>query len=140
MITNKFPNEPLDANGKVFGEAFSNEGRVSIVGRINFPREADFVITIDGRLILGAKHATLAKNADVLAAGTLKLSGRGDIRQIDNLSGHYRPSVEEALHAPELLNRLGFSTLNATIKFYEFTIATNGVVVTTNVAVNRQLK
>ncbi|NRR29071.1 RHS repeat protein [Oxalobacteraceae bacterium] len=140
LVRNKFPGEALDPNGKIFGEAISKDGRISIDGRPNLPKDVDFVITSDSRLVLGQKHTTLANNEDVLAAGQMKLSGRGDIRQIDNLSGHYRPTSDEALRVPDMLNNMGFKTTNSYFKLYDFTVDSNGFVTRTNLTVNRQLK
>jgi hypothetical protein len=106
---------------------------------MNLPRDVDFVITSDGELVIGQKHTTLANNNDVLAAGQMKLSGQGKIRQIDNLSGHYRPSVTEGLRVQDLLNYLGYNTSNTRLKLYEFITDHDGFVVEKNLIINRQL-
>ncbi|MDK2127017.1 hypothetical protein [Parachitinimonas caeni] len=138
-MSNKFPTEALNPNGKIFGIARSVDGRIAI-DRPNLPKDVDFVITSNGQLVLGQKHTTLANNADVLAAGQMKLSGKGDIRLIDNLSGHYRPTVAEGLRVPELLNEMGFKTNGAYLKLYEFTLDADGFVTNSTLNINRQLK
>lgn len=66
----------------------------------------DFVVTTDGKLILGKKHHFLGKATDVEAAGTLKLSN-GRITRISNDSGHYEPSVLETEKYPTIFKQLG---------------------------------
>lgn len=140
LVKNKFPEEVLDPKGKILGIAVPQDGRITISGQNNLPQKTDFVVTEDGKLIIGYKHTTLANNKDVLIAGQMKLSGRGNIRAIDNLSGHYRPTVEEGLRVPQILNELGFSTKNTYLKLYEFSTDSEGNVINFKTIVNRQIK
>lgn len=112
-ITNKFPNDPLDPGGKIFGEVQVLDGRVTILGRVDVPRQVDFVITLDNRLVIGTKHATLANNQSVLAAEQMKIDRSGRIPRIDNLSGHYAPTLEESLRIPGLLRGMGLNLTGA---------------------------
>ena len=124
-ITNKFPNEALDPEGKIFGEIKVVNGKITLPEyKASVPRQVDFVVTTDGRMILGKKHTTLANGESVLSAGQLKIDGSGRIRRIDNLSGHYRPTVEESSIVPRLLKDMGLDLEGARLQLYEFT--TNG--------------
>jgi YD repeat-containing protein len=138
LVLNKFPGEKLDPTGKIYGVARSVNGQV-VIDRSSLPRNVDFVVTTDGQLVLGQKHTTLANNADVLAAGQMTLSGKGKIRLIDNLSGHYQPTVEQGLRVPSLLNKLGYDTSGTYLKLYDFAVDADGFVTGRNLAVNRQL-
>jgi hypothetical protein len=140
LITNKFPNDPYSVKGKIFGEAVSKDGRIVINGNPDVPRNVDFVITKDGRLLLGTKHITLASKMDVRAAGQMKLSGRGEIRQIDNRSGHYRPTIDDGLRVPEMLNNMGFNTAKARLQLYDFVVGADGLVTRKVLIINRDLK
>jgi RHS repeat-associated protein len=139
LITNKFPGEPLDPKGKIYGEATpTSDGRVSI-NRANLPRDVDYVITADKRLVIGSKHTTLANREDVLAAGQMKLSGNGTIRRIDNSSGHYRPSVGEGSRTPGLLNEMGYKTSGSKFELREFSVDQDGFVTGSRLEVDRYL-
>lgn len=128
LVTNKFPDEGLDPAGKIFGEAQVINGRINLNGR-QIPRNVDFVITKDNRLILGSKHTTLSNGEDVLAAGQLKIDGSGRIRRIDNGSGHFRPTVEESLRVPELLRSLGLNVSGARFLSHRFRVNADGLIV-----------
>jgi hypothetical protein len=119
LVTNKFPDDPFDPKGNIYGEVQVVEGRVSLGGR-QVPRRVDFVVTQDNRLIIGSKHTTLANGEDVLAAGQLKIDGSGRIRSIDNGSGHYRPTVKESLRFPDLLRAKGLNLTGARFISNEF--------------------
>jgi hypothetical protein len=121
LITNKFPDEPLSPEGKIFAVAKIIDGKIPLrQGNSLIPRQVDFVVTKSHELILGRKHTTLANNKSVIAAGQLKLNGQGQIRRIDNLSGHFRPTIKESLHQPEIFKELGLNLKGARINLYEF--------------------
>lgn len=90
-------------------------------------RDFDFVVTMDNRLVLGDKHHFLGNRSDVLAAGQLKLV-KGRLARIDNLSGHYQPTVAEAEGFADALRRAGVSPKGATQEFHEITPDANGLV------------
>lgn len=138
-ITNKFPDEALDPIGQIFGEVQVVNGRVSLDGR-NIPRELDFVITTDNRLIIGRKHTTLSNKADVLAAGKMTISGHGKIKSIDNISGHFRPTVQESSRVPTLLREMGLDLSGSNIKLYRFTIDSDGMVLALTKVIDEYLK
>lgn len=68
----------------------------------------------DGTLVVGKNnanqgHIDLAGGQPVLAAGRVRVHA-GEIKYIDNFSGHYRPSGIEAQRATEAaFKRLGFN-------------------------------
>lgn len=95
---------------------------------INGRKEVDFVINQEGELLIGDKHHFLGQGQDVLAAGELKINGKGQIKRIDNLSGHYRPTVSEAMNYPEFFKDRGFDLNNTWIEFYEFKIDSTGLI------------
>ena len=64
-IANKFPNEAMPSDGKVFDYHIENGRIKGIDGRNN----VDFVITTDNNLIIGNRHHYLGNGQDVLAAG-----------------------------------------------------------------------
>jgi hypothetical protein len=138
LVTNKFPDEALDPVGKIFGEVQPVNGRVTLEGK-SVPRNVDFVITQDNRLIIGSKHTTLSNGADVKAAGGLKIDGAGRIRRIDNGSGHFRPTVGESLLVPDLLKSLGLNVEGARFLAYEYTINSKGLITSLKAVVNKVL-
>jgi hypothetical protein len=57
----------------------------------------DFVITMDGRLIIGRGHSLLANGKSVRFAGRIKTNREGVITDISNDSGHYLPEAGKGL-------------------------------------------
>lgn len=57
-------------------------------------RSADYIVDKNGVL---KGHSFLAKGQNVLAAGHIKINSKGEIRGINNLSGHYQPSLAETV-------------------------------------------
>jgi hypothetical protein len=127
-IANKFPDEALDPKGKIFGQVEVVDGKVTLKDGGKVPSEVDFVITTDNRLIIGSKHTTLSNNADVLAAGQMKINGQGKIKRIDNKSGHFRPTVQESSRVPTLFREMGLDITGSNIQLYRFTIDSDGMV------------
>lgn len=73
--------------------------------------DVEFVIGLNGNLVLGRRHQHLAKEAgdstQVLAAGRMNVK-KGKITVVDNGSGHFIPTEEEVLgNYPQLLRNLG---------------------------------
>jgi hypothetical protein len=140
-ITNKFPNEPLNPEGKIFGEIKVVNGKITLPEyKASVPRQVDFVVTRDGRMILGKKHNTLANGESVLSAGQLKIDGSGRIRRIDNLSGHYRPTVEESSIVPRLLKDMGLDLEGVRLQLYEFTTNSQNLIINERRVVDEVLK
>ena len=124
-IANKFPNEAMPSDGKVFDYYIENGRIKGIDGRNN----VDFVITTDNNLIIGNKHHYLGNGQDVLAAGQLKINGQGQIKRIDNLSGHYRPTVDEAMRYQSLFENLGLDLNKTWLEYYRIDVDSDGMVV-----------
>jgi RHS repeat-associated protein len=137
-IANKFPDEALPLDGKIFGEATISDGRIAIPRR-QIPRDVDFIVTKNGRLLLGRKHHLLGERTDVLAAGQMKINGQGDIKRIDNLSGHYQPTVEEGLKFPMILQNLGINVSGARLQLYRIESTAGGMVRNIVLSVNQTL-
>lgn len=125
MITNKFPDEAIPIDGKKIDYYIEN-GRIKGIDGIN---NVDFVITADGDLLIGSKHHYLGNGQDVLAAGQLKINGEGQVKRIDNLSGHYRPTVSEAMRYQTLFEKLGLDLNNTWLEYYRFDIDADGIVI-----------
>ncbi len=53
-----------------------------------------------------------------MAAGHLKLNGQGQIKRIDNLSGHYRPTVQEAMLYQSYFTSMGFNLDGTWLQYY----------------------
>jgi hypothetical protein len=79
--------------------------KASYSGRLNY------VVSESGTLVVGKTgHISLSRGGDVLAAGEVKFVN-GEIRSINNASGHYRPSGESAQNAAQAaFQNAGFSS------------------------------
>jgi hypothetical protein len=126
-IKNKFPDEPMPTavtdKAKIIGVAEIVEGKIKVNGQL--PRYVDFVVDIDGKLILGNKHHLLGNANDVQAAGRMKINN-GKVAEINNLSGHYQPSVEEAMKFPEILRKLGLDLNRTHFRVFAFESTPSG--------------
>lgn len=136
FIKNKFPDEALPSDGKILNH-FIEDGKIK---GINGQRRVDFVINKEGNLVLGKKHQLLGNADDVMAAGQLKIDGQGMIRRIDNRSGHYRQTVEEALKYPELFENAGLNLDKAWLNIDKYTINADGIIINSQNIVNRKIK
>ncbi|PST81855.1 hypothetical protein C7T94_16780, partial [Pedobacter yulinensis] len=128
-IANKFPDDPIPPNAKVISHQI-------IDGNIKVPnglKEVDYVVTLDGELRVGNKHQLLGDNKNVQAAGQLKLNGRGQIRRLDNRSGHYRPTIEESMRFPDIIRSTGVSLSGATFEVSEFKFDADGFIISDKV-------
>jgi len=124
-ITNKFPKESLPKDGKIVDFEIVD----GFIKGVNGQRHFDFIVTTDNRLIIGKKHHTLGNRSDVLAAGQIRLNGQGKIKNIDNLSGHYRPTVDEANNFPKVLEDAGLDIEGATLNRHDIIIDEDGYVI-----------
>ena len=129
LISNKFPGEALDPKGRSYGEVVIVDGRIRLSPNQPAPTKASFVVTKDGKLMIGNKHTSLSNNEDVLAAGQLKLRGDGKVTVVDNRSGHYRPTVDEAARYPEILRDLGLDLSQTRLQGFRFHVDDDGFVV-----------
>ncbi|MDQ8142980.1 hypothetical protein [Chryseobacterium sp. CFS15] len=118
-IKNTVPNESMPIDGKLYGIVEVENGLLKIDGQI-IPKygSVDFVVTTEGKLLLGKKHHFLGNAQDVLAAGTLKIV-KGKVLNISNFSGHYAPSIDEATQFPEIFKTLGIDLEKAYLETME---------------------
>jgi len=109
LFANKFPTHVVGSPIQTF--------TAQQAGRSSFSRKLNYVVTEGGELRLGrisnevgGGHIDLAGGAAVQAAGEVKIVG-GEIRMIDNSSGHYLPSGAGAQAAAETaFQTAGFGT------------------------------
>lgn len=107
---------------------------------VNGRRQFDFIIDSKGKLTIGDKHHTLGDKRTVQAARQIRLNGKGYIRQIDNLSGHYQPSVTETAAYPELLHRAGLQVKGATLVVHSISTDADGMVTGVKVVSSKVIK
>jgi hypothetical protein len=135
-ITNKFSEEALASDGRIIPFNVVDGAIKGVNGRKQF----DFIIDSTGKLLIGDKHHTLGNKQSVQAAGQIRLNGKGQIRQIDNLSGHYQPSVTETASYPELLQGAGLQVKGATLVTHSITTDADGMVTGIKVVSSKVLK
>jgi len=112
LFVNQFPEHELECPNLIPPAQLKN-----INGKFNY------VITEDGNLIVGKGgrvpgrgHIDLANAQPVRAAGEVKVVD-GQIKYIDNSSGHYQPNgISAQLEAETAFNKLGFDTTNKYIE------------------------
>jgi hypothetical protein len=96
LQTGQFLNDMVRGQRATLGEGRLDVGTSGGKLPYSLPRVLDFVIIeTDGtfRLVLGLDHTGLSGGrASVFAAGRLKFNEQGIVTEIDDLSGHYRPS------------------------------------------------
>lgn len=126
-INNKFPGE--NQAGRTFKFTIE-DGRINIENGI---QEVDFVIDMDGNLHIGRGHSYLANGKSVQAAGTMKVNTQGYIRLITNESGHYQPTVTQAMNYPDIFRNAGVIVDNAWIRISEFKTSMSNYVVDKNI-------
>ena len=64
-----------------------------------------------------------------MAAGQLRLNGSGQIKRIDNLSGHYRPTVQESMLYQSYFTSLGLNMENIRLQYYNIRVDDMGFVI-----------
>ncbi|PAE17736.1 hypothetical protein CHH91_02380 [Virgibacillus sp. 7505] len=136
IIANKFPDESLPSNGKLLNYTIED----GAIKGLNGQRHLDFIIDAENNLVIGKKHHFLGNAQDVKAAGQLKLNGQGKVRRIDNLSGHYRPTVNEGMNYPDLFKQNNLNINNSWLELYEIKIDEDGFVESIDKSVSRKLK
>ena len=103
LFENRYPEHIIDS-----AKIVPNERLSGISGNFNY------VITENGNLVIGRSgHTSLTGGAPVQAAGEIQLYN-GNVKWIDNASGHYQPSSNIGSVAEAAFDRAG---LNATGKF-----------------------
>ena len=118
------PIRVVNTTPQIGGEFGSKAYTMSVNGRINLTGRAvtngtfDFVVTNDGKLIVGTGHYNLSGGAgSVKAAGQIQLY-KGKIMNINNSSGHYQPSVEQARTFGDVLMQTGADVKRASLNIY----------------------
>ncbi|HAK79202.1 MAG TPA: hypothetical protein DCM71_20420 [Runella sp.] len=106
---------PISTEGKLLG-SISN-GKISMYGKTLASGKFDFVVMLDGQILLGRKHTFLSGGADVLAAGELKIRG-GNIVGINNLSGHYMPNLNVSSNYLNIFKKSGVDVSKAHLQIY----------------------
>ncbi|UTX48935.1 hypothetical protein [Chryseobacterium sp. MA9] len=130
-IANKYPIEELPKDGFVLEYKMDSQGVFRQLNDNIFPsREFDFVITKSGELRIGSKHHLLGNRNEVLAAGGVRFKN-GKIVEFNNMSGHYRPTAEEAERLEEILNELEIPVKRARNEITPLGINSRGKVVRT---------
>ncbi|WP_292010560.1 hypothetical protein, partial [Chryseobacterium sp.] len=128
-ITNKYPTENLPIDGLILNYNFDSKGIFRQLNGNLFPsREFDFIITKSGDLKIGKKHHLLGNKDEVLAAGQLRFKN-GRIVELDNLSGHYRPTSEEAQRLGLILTKIGIPIKRARNEIVALSLNNNGEIV-----------
>jgi len=123
LIENKYPDAPMPADGEILDYYLEN-GKIK---GINGIKQLDFIITSTGELRVGKRHLFLANRQPVLAAGQLELDECGKIKKIDNLSGHYQPTVKQAMRFQALLSNLGADLRNTLLTYYTIKLDSSGL-------------
>ena len=119
-ITNKDPNDPIKSDARIT-ETKMVDGRI-VDGNgngVNYAKPENFVITMDGKFVLGLRHQKLADNKSIQAGGSVIIQN-GKVVQIDNLSGHYEPTVAETKTFPNAFRNAGIDVSGATLKIFDF--------------------
>ena len=129
-ITNKFPNE--NQTGKTF-DFTMEDGKINIGNGI---QEVDFVIDMDGNLHIGRGHSYLSNGNSVQAAGTMKVNSQGYIRLITNESGHFQPTVSQAMNYPDIFRSIGLNVDNAWIRLSDFSSSMSNYVINVDIFYN----
>lgn len=127
-VSNKFPDEELPTEGFILSHKTELNGIFRKAnGNIFLTQIFDFVISKNGTLKIGNKHHFLGNREDVLFAGCMKFKN-GKIAKLDNLSGHYRPSVEETERLVEIFDKLNIPIKRARIDISAFKVDSKGMV------------
>ena len=63
------------------------------------------------------------------AAGKMKVNSQGKIRLVTNESGHYQPTVEQALNYPDILRKAGLNIDNSWIMINIFEASSSNYVI-----------
>jgi len=78
----------------------------------------DFVVTVDGELIIGISHFKLSKKAGkIKAAGELKIDDNGKIIYLNNESGHYKPTKKHLEEIHKLFNDMKLTSAQVQVQY-----------------------
>ncbi|MHA7831416.1 MAG: hypothetical protein ACX93O_09965 [Flagellimonas sp.] len=102
----------VDINGWLMGKYI--DGELQVIGNTNVAQKWDYIVKTDGQILVGRKHSWLSQGEDVLAAGELKFNN-GKLVEINNASGHYMPSTDEASNFLRIFREAGVKVEDATL-------------------------
>nr|WP_260393513.1 fibronectin type III domain-containing protein [Riemerella anatipestifer] len=102
----------IDTDGWLMGKYVN--GKLQVIGNTNVAQKWDYIIKTDGQILVGRKHSWLSQGEDVLAAGEIKYNN-GKLVEISNASGHYEPTVSEALNFLRIFRQAGVNVDDATL-------------------------
>jgi RHS repeat-associated protein len=101
------------------GFRLSENGNINLTSRAFTNGTFDFVVTNEGKLVVGNGHYNLSGGASsVKAAGQIQLY-KGKVMNINNSSGHYMPSIEEAKNFGNILKEAGANVSGAKLNLYD---------------------
>jgi len=105
--------------GEFGSQAYTlNKGEINLTNRNVTNGTFDFVVTNDGKLVIGQGHYNLSGQAsEVRAAGQMRIV-KGKVMDINNSSGHYKPTVEEASKAGDILKEIGVDVSRTNLNLY----------------------
>jgi hypothetical protein len=97
---------PTDTIGNALTFPVRQIAKTSYSGKLNY------IVSDTGNLVIGRSgHTSLSGGADVLAAGEAKFVN-GELRSLNNASGHYQPSGASAQNAAEsAFQQAGFDSI-----------------------------
>lgn len=112
-IENKYPEDPFPSDGKTT-EAYVEDGLIidKNGNPVHAPNGKNFIIDMNGNLKIGSRHVHLANGEPVQAAGSITIK-RGRVFEIDNGSGHYEPTQEEAANFKKIFEESGIDMSKA---------------------------
>jgi hypothetical protein len=102
-----FPNlAPREAIG--YANTFSS----SAIYKVQYSGRLNYVVKENGQLVIGRTgHTSLSKGGNVLAADEARFV-KGELRSINNASGHYKPSGSSAKNEAEAaFQKAGFNAI-----------------------------
>jgi len=95
-----------------------SNGKINVVGQEFTTGRFDYVITLDGKLILGQGHHYMSTGAQfVIGAGSMKLVN-GELKGINNSSGHYLPTVDQLQNSIDHLSKMGVDINKAKVEAF----------------------
>lgn len=131
-ITLKEPT--LSTDGALKGYVFNGTPEINGVSA-QLHGTFDFVVS-DNVLTFGKRHTFLSMGAaDVEAAGAFTFK-HGKMVTVDNLSGHYFPSIEESMNFLKVLQKQGMNVEHTTLKMYNTSESTGRLQLQKQVAPN----
>lgn len=103
-------------DGKLLGEIIDN--KFIMQGKTHADGFFDFVVTKEGRMLLGRSHSFLSQGEDVFAAGVMKVRN-GAIVGVNNASGHYMPNISVSRSFPNIFKSLGIDISKTHFQFID---------------------